>query len=132
MTWSTRFRIRQYLKGSIWLVPFMGGVLGAVLGLLEPRVDESVSLPQAWQYSPSTASTVLAAIIGAMAALTGFVVTVTVLVVQMRSTRSRLGTCACGTGTGLSKPCWPCSSPHWRFRSRFCAASSRTSCRRSA
>jgi hypothetical protein len=48
-TWSTRFRIRQYLKGSIWLVPFMGGVLGAVLGLLEPRVDESVSLPQAWQ-----------------------------------------------------------------------------------
>lgn len=83
MTWSTRFRIRQYLKGSIWLVPFMGGVLGAVLGLLEPRVDESVSLPQAWQYSPSTASTVLAAIIGAMAALTGFVVTVTVLVVQM-------------------------------------------------
>jgi uncharacterized membrane protein len=83
MTWSTRFRIRQYLKGSIWLVPFIGGVLGAVLGLIEPRLDEAVSLPEAWQYSPSTASTVLAAIIGAMAALTGFVVTVTVLVVQM-------------------------------------------------
>jgi uncharacterized membrane protein len=83
MTWSTRFRIRQYLKGSIWVVPFIGGVLGAVLGLLEPRLDEAVSLPEAWQYSPSTATTVLAAIIGAMAALTGFVVTVTVLVVQM-------------------------------------------------
>jgi uncharacterized membrane protein len=34
-------------------------------------------------YSSSTASTVLSAIVGAMAALTGFVVTVTVLVVQM-------------------------------------------------
>jgi uncharacterized membrane protein len=32
---------------------------------------------------PSTASTVLSTIVGAMAALTGFVVTVTVLVVQM-------------------------------------------------
>jgi uncharacterized membrane protein len=83
MTWCTRFRIRQYLKGSIWVVPFIGGVLGAVLGLFEPRLDEAISVPQAWQYSPSTASTVLAAIIGAMAALTGFVVTVTVLVVQM-------------------------------------------------
>jgi uncharacterized membrane protein len=83
MTWSTRFRIKQYLKGSIWVVPFIGGVLGAMLGFVEPRLDESVSLPEAWQYSPSTASTVLAAIIGAMAALTGFVVTVTVLVVQM-------------------------------------------------
>ena len=83
MTWSTRFRIRQYLKGSIWLVPFIGGVLGAVLGLVEPRLDEAVSLPQSWQYSPSTATAVLAAIIGATAALTGFVVTVTVLAVQM-------------------------------------------------
>ena len=83
MTWNTRFRLRQYLKGSIWVVPFIGGVLGAVLGLVEPRLDEAVSLPQSWQYSPSTATAVLAAIIGATAALTGFVVTVTVLAVQM-------------------------------------------------
>jgi uncharacterized membrane protein len=83
MTWSTRFRLRQYLKGSIWVVPFIGGLLGAVLGLLEPRLDEAVSLPQSWRYSPSTATAVLAAIIGATAALTGFVVTVTVLAVQM-------------------------------------------------
>jgi uncharacterized membrane protein len=83
MSWSRRFRIRQYLKNSIWLVPFVGGIVGAVCGMLEPRLDDAVSVPQAWQYSASTASTVLSAIIGAMAALTGFVVTVTVLVVQM-------------------------------------------------
>lgn len=83
MSWSTRFRIRQYVKNSIWLIPFAGGVLGAVCGILEPRLDHTVSAPEAWQYSPSTATTVLSAIIGAMAALTGFVVTVAVLVVQM-------------------------------------------------
>ena len=83
MSWGRRFQIRQYLKGSIWVIPFLGGILGALLGLFEPRLDESVSVPVNWQYSPSTATTVLAAIIGAMAALTGFVVTVAVLVVQM-------------------------------------------------
>ena len=36
-----------------------------------------------WQYPASTASTFLSAIVGATAALTGFVVTVTVLVIQM-------------------------------------------------
>ena len=45
--------------------------------------DEHIGTPSLWQYSPSTASAVLTAIVGATAALTGFVVTVTVLVVQM-------------------------------------------------
>ena len=40
-------------------------------------------MPGFWQYSPSTATTLLSAIVGASAALTCFVVTVTVLVVQM-------------------------------------------------
>ena len=47
------------------------------------RADEHIGTPSLWQYSPSTASAVLTAIVGATAALTGFVVTVTVLVVQM-------------------------------------------------
>ncbi len=81
MSWSFRFRVRQYLRGSLWVLPLLGGVVGAILGSL--HVDHTLRLPTSWQYSPSTASTVLAAIVGAMAALAGFVVTVTVLVVQM-------------------------------------------------
>jgi len=46
-------------------------------------IDSHVRVPPQWAYSPSTASTVLSAVAGAVAALTGFVVTVTVLVVQM-------------------------------------------------
>jgi uncharacterized membrane protein len=81
MSWATGFRMRQYVRGSLWVLPLLGGVVGAILGSV--HTIDAVHVPAAWQYSASTASTVLAAIVGAMAALAGFVVTVTVLVVQM-------------------------------------------------
>jgi uncharacterized membrane protein len=83
MSWSTGFRLRQYLKGSLWVLPLVAAVLGAVLGGGEVLLDKSVHLPAYWTYTSSTASTLLSAIVGSTAALTGFVVTVTVLVVQM-------------------------------------------------
>jgi uncharacterized membrane protein len=83
MNWSTAFRLREFLRGSLWVLPLIGGVLGVLLGSGLIAVDQSLQLPAYWTYTSSTASTVLAAIVGAMVALTGFVVTVTVLVVQM-------------------------------------------------
>ena len=65
------------------MLPLVGGLIGVVLGSGLVLTDQSVHLPSYWTYSASTASTVLSAIVGAMAALTGFVITVTVLVVQM-------------------------------------------------
>jgi uncharacterized membrane protein len=83
MSWARRFRIRQYIRGSLWVLPLAGGVLGVLAGSGMLLLDKSVSLPDALTYSSSTASTLLTTIVGATAALTGFVVTVTVLVVQM-------------------------------------------------
>ena len=83
MTWARRFRLRESLRESLWLIPIAGAALGGILGVAVSVADEQIGTPSLWQYSPSTASTVLTAIIGAAAALTGFVVTVTVLVVQM-------------------------------------------------
>ena len=83
MTWRTRFRQRESLLESLWEIPVMGAILGAILGLIVSVADEHLGAPSLWQYSPSTASAVLTSIVGATAALTGFVVTVTVLVVQM-------------------------------------------------
>ena len=83
MTWARRFRLRQSLLESLWLIPLLGAVLGGILGIVVSFADEHIGAPSFWEYSPSTASTVLSSIIGATAALTGFVVTVTVLVVQM-------------------------------------------------
>jgi len=83
MTWSSRFRAREYLRGSIWVVPLLGAILGVLLGSVGSFIDDHVNVSAYWQYSPSTASTVLSSIVGSTAALIGFVVTVTVLVVQM-------------------------------------------------
>jgi uncharacterized membrane protein len=69
--------------GSLWLLPLVGGVLGVLFGSGVAQLDRNVHLPPSWTYSASTANAVLSAIVGATAALTGFVVTVTVLVVQM-------------------------------------------------
>jgi uncharacterized membrane protein len=83
MSWRRSFRARLYVRDSLWVVPLAGAVLGAVLGLVDVQIDEAAHVPAQFQYSASTATAVLAAIVGAMAALTGFVVTVTTLVVQM-------------------------------------------------
>jgi uncharacterized membrane protein len=75
--------VRQYLAGSVWVVPLAGALLGALLAPAGILFDEHVRIAGNWQYAPSTATTIFAAIIGASAALAGFVVTVSVLVVQI-------------------------------------------------
>ncbi|MEU8618753.1 DUF2254 domain-containing protein [Streptomyces sp. NPDC048623] len=81
-SWATRFRLRQYVKSSLWIVPLLGLVLGTLLAELARAADDTKWLPGDWNYSATTASGVLTAIVGAMVALLGFVVTIGVLVVQ--------------------------------------------------
>ena len=100
MTWASRFRVRQSLAESLWVIPLLGAVLGGFLGIGVSLADEQIGTLAMWQYTPSTASTFLSAIVGATAALTGFVVTVTVLVIQMATGTSRPASCASYTATG--------------------------------
>ncbi|MFJ3582022.1 DUF2254 domain-containing protein [Streptomyces sp. NPDC090127] len=81
-SWGARFRLRQYVKASLWIVPMLGLVLGALLAEAALAVDSADWPPSGWHYSATTASGVLTAIVGAMVALLGFVVTIGVLVVQ--------------------------------------------------
>ena len=83
MTWGRRFRLRESVLESLWVIPLAGAILGGILGTVVSLADEHIGDPSLWEYSPSTASAVLTSIVAATAALTGFVVTVTVLVVQM-------------------------------------------------
>ena len=83
MSWALMFRAREYLKGSLWFYPLAGAILGPLLAVLTRQADTSVTVPEMWQYTPSAASTVLTTIVGATVGLTGFVVTVTVLAIQM-------------------------------------------------
>lgn len=81
-SWADRFRLSQYVKASLWIVPMLGLVLGALLAEAALAADGSDWPPSGWHYSATTASGVLTAIVGAMVALLGFVVTIGVLVVQ--------------------------------------------------
>jgi uncharacterized membrane protein len=83
MSWARRFELRQRVRQSLWVVPLIGSLIGAVLARIDLSTEISVTLPQNWQYTPSTATALLAAIIGAMVGLLGLVVTIGVLVVQM-------------------------------------------------
>ena len=94
-----RFRLSESAHESLWLVPLAGVVLGGMLGIPVLFADEHIGAPVRWQYSPLIASTVLSSIIGATAALTGFVVTVTVLVVQMATGTFSPQSCASGPAT---------------------------------
>ncbi|MCX4451295.1 DUF2254 domain-containing protein [Streptomyces sp. NBC_01789] len=81
-SWATRFRLQQYAKASLWIVPLFGLVLGVALAEVAAAVDGASWLPMSWDYSASTASSVLSSVVGAMIALLGFVVTIGVLVIQ--------------------------------------------------
>src|SRR4051794_23708804 len=81
-SWAARFRRRQRLKGSLWMVPLICALAGPVLAALTLAIDSGVDLPAGWAYSESTASSVLSAIVGAMVGLTGFVVAFGILIVQ--------------------------------------------------
>ena len=81
MSWRTRFRARQYVKGSLWLAPLLAGLGGVVLAESAYWLEGTSDVPFL-QYSPETATAVVSASIAAVVSLTGFVVTVTVLGVQ--------------------------------------------------
>jgi uncharacterized membrane protein len=81
--WSTRFRVRGYLRESMWFIPCMGALIGVGVAQLSIWLDSAAPLPEPLQYSAGTTSSVLAAIVGAMISLIGFVVTISVLVIQM-------------------------------------------------
>lgn len=83
MTWATRFRVRQALKGNLWLIPLASGMLGLLASYAIVAVDDTAGAPSSWSYTPQTALTVLTTVVAATVGLTGFVVTVSVLAIQM-------------------------------------------------
>ena len=48
MSWATRFRTRQYLQESLWVVPLLAVVLGVALGIADVQLEKSIHLPSNW------------------------------------------------------------------------------------
>jgi uncharacterized membrane protein len=82
VSWGLRFRLREGLRGSLWVAPLAAVVAGVLLAELSGAAEGAIDVPSEWRYSSGTAETVLTTVIASAVGLTGFVVTVSVLVVQ--------------------------------------------------
>ena len=83
MSWAAGFQLRQHARQSLWAVPLIGALAGAALARVDLWFESRLDLPQGWNYSASTAASLLSAVSGSMIGLVGLVVTIGVLVVQM-------------------------------------------------
>jgi uncharacterized membrane protein len=83
MTWLQRYRIRHYLRNSIWVFP----VLAMVAALTLIRLLDWLDQVTGWQgdYHPDTMRAVLGSLAGAMFSFIVFVCSSLLLVVQLAS-----------------------------------------------
>src|SRR5262245_51472479 len=83
MTWYQRYRLRHYLRNSIWVLP----VLAMAAALLLVRVVDWVDSTMGWvsDVGPDTVRAVLGTLAGSMFTFIVFVCSTLLLVVQLAS-----------------------------------------------
>ncbi len=83
MRWNLRFKLNEFRKNSLWLVPVVGVAVCIVAQRLVSRLDAHWDAPSHLTFTPSTAGLLFSAIVAASMSLTGFMLTILVLLVQM-------------------------------------------------
>lgn len=83
MRWNRRFELDEFRKNSLWLMPVAAVVILIGAQRLVSRLDQRWHSPTSLTFTPSTASTMLSAILTASISLIGFMLTILVLVVQI-------------------------------------------------
>src|SRR5262245_50050009 len=83
MTWLHRYRIRHYVRNSIWILP----VAAMVVAMIAVRVLHRIESAMDWQTSlnPDTTRALLGTLAGAMFTFIVFVCSSLLLVVQLAS-----------------------------------------------
>jgi uncharacterized membrane protein len=80
------FRLREYLGASLWFVPFVCVVIGAVLSFATIALDRFLGdswIPRSLSGDPDAALAILTTVATSMVTLTGLVLTITMVVVQL-------------------------------------------------
>ena len=85
MSWRTRWRISEYLRNSIWLVPGVFALAAYLLGRIPPDAASEADFPV--HYGPEAARSLLGALASGMIAFTGFVFSILLLAVQFGSSQ---------------------------------------------
>ncbi len=87
MSWRTRWRIYEYVRNSLWIVPALFGALAIAMGIVLPDIDESVHSTIGISFGAEAARAVLGALAGGMITFTGFVFSILLLAVQFGSSQ---------------------------------------------
>jgi len=87
MSWRTRWRIYEYVRNSLWIVPALFGALAIAMGVVLPDVDESVNSTIGISFGAEAGRGVLGALAGGMITFTGFVFSILLLAVQFGSSQ---------------------------------------------
>ncbi len=87
MSWRTRWRIYEYVRNSLWIVPAIFGGSAIAMGIVLPDVDESVHSTIGIAFGAEAGRAVLGALAGGMITFTGFVFSILLLAVQFGSSQ---------------------------------------------
>ncbi len=87
MSWRTRWRIYEYVRNSLWIVPALFGALAIAMGVVLPDIDESVNSTIGISFGAEAGRSVLGALASGMITFTGFVFSILLLAVQFGSSQ---------------------------------------------
>lgn len=87
LSWRTRWKLIEFLRNSIWIVPAAFVLVAMVMGVLFPDIDEATGVVIGVDYGASAAQGMLGAMAGGMITFTGFVFSILLLAVQFGSSQ---------------------------------------------
>lgn len=86
-SYRMRWRVYEYMRNSLWVVPFALLCLAIGLGFAIPDVDQHTTATIGIRFGEGAASGVLGSIAGGMITFTGFVFSILLLAVQFGSSQ---------------------------------------------
>ncbi len=87
VSWRTRWRIYEYVRNSLWIVPLILVTVAAGMALALPMIDERTSTTIGISFGEDAARAVLGSIASGMITFTGFVFSILLLAVQFGSSQ---------------------------------------------
>lgn len=87
LSWRVRWRVYEYVRNSLWIVPFVLVTVAVATGFVLTAVDEHTDVSIGVQFGSDAGRSVLGAIASGMITFTGFVFSILLLAVQFGSSQ---------------------------------------------
>ena len=87
MSWRTRWKVYEYIRNSLWIVPAIFCALAIAMGIVFPELDEHASRTIGISFGSGAAQGMLGAMVSGMITFTGFVFSILLLAVQFGSSQ---------------------------------------------